>query len=57
MIVIVEERLRGLSNQMTHHVNHIEEFGGRALRVVFDPNLIHPRVVTVDFDCSVKNSS
>jgi hypothetical protein len=41
---------------LVHHVRHIEEFGGRALRVVFDPNVIPPRVVTVYFDRSVKDS-
>jgi hypothetical protein len=40
---------------LVHHVLHIEEFGGRALRVVFDPNVIPPRVVTVYFDRSVKD--
>lgn len=40
---------------LVHHVRQIEEFGRRALRVVFDPNVIPPRVVTVYFDRSVKD--
>ncbi len=40
---------------LVHHVRQIEEFGGRALRVVFDPKVLPPRVVTVYFDRSVKD--
>ena len=40
---------------LVHHVRHIEEFGGRALRVVFDPKAVPLRVVTVYFDRSVKD--
>jgi hypothetical protein len=39
---------------LVHHVRKIEEFGGRALRVVFDPKPLPPRVVTVYFDRSVE---
>ena len=40
---------------LVHHVRQIEEFGGRALRVVFDPTVLPVRVVTVYFDRSVKD--
>lgn len=40
---------------LVHHVKTIAEFGGRALRVVFDPNAVPPRVVTVYFDRAVKD--
>lgn len=40
---------------LVHHVKTIAEFGGRALRVVFDPKAVPPRVVTVYFDRAVKD--
>ncbi len=40
---------------LVHHVSRTEEFGGRALRVVFDSRASPPRVVTVSFDRSIKD--
>jgi len=48
--------VRKLSDHYRQSPDHLSErFGGRALRVVFDPNMIPPRIVTVYFDRSIKD--
>lgn len=42
---------------LVHHLRKIDEFGGRVLRVVFDPTKVPVRIVTVYFDRAVKDLS
>ena len=40
---------------LTHHLRRIPDFGNRVLRVIFDANVVPPRVITVYFDRTVKD--
>ncbi|MCD6337806.1 MAG: DUF4258 domain-containing protein [Verrucomicrobia bacterium] len=56
LVIKDPERQEIMEDGTVHHIRAIEEYGGRYLRVVVNPDVKPQRIVTVFFDRRIRRS-